>query len=138
MTPEPFVDLLLVRLGREEEKKRVSHLLMTSLQMTEGDALNAVENSPVVLREAVPMAEARDIQKKLYPFIDLLPRIDETTAPPPPPPLKKEPHEEKRNENTEKITSYHDEVEEIIDGDIVGSEYIGSEAVRYIWQTRCR
>jgi hypothetical protein len=119
MTPEPLVDLLLVRLGREEEKKRVSNLLITSLQMTEGDALDAVENSPVVLREAVPMAEARDIQKRLYPFIDLLPRIDETTAPPPPPPVRERDEDSGRGDDK---PSYTDDGP--IDGDLVGSEYI--------------
>ncbi len=121
MAPEPLVDLLLVRLGREEEKRRVSSLLVTSLQMTEEDAGNAVENSPVVLREAVPMDEARDIQKRLYPFIDLLPRIDETTAPPPPLPVREEPEEAMRNARKD-TPSYTDDVAE--DGDIVGSEYI--------------
>lgn len=81
MPQEPLVDLLLVRLGREEEKKRVRTLLVNGLGMSETEADEAVENSPSVLREGIPMVEARDIQKRLYPFIDLLPRIDETTEP---------------------------------------------------------
>jgi hypothetical protein len=121
MAQEPLVDLLLVRLGREEEKERVSNLLVTSLQMTEADAKEAVENSPAVLKEAVPMAEARDIQKKLYPFIDLLPRIDETTAPPPPTPVREVSENSKRDALPEK-SSYSDN-EDIEDGEIVGSDY---------------
>lgn len=74
---EPQVDLLLVRLGGDEEKKKVTRLLVTELDMTVGEAERAVENSPVVLRESVPIGEARIIQKNLYPYIDLLPRLEE-------------------------------------------------------------
>lgn len=73
---ESLVDLLLVRLGREEEKRKVLKLLITSLDLSVSDAENAVNNSPSVIREAVPMGEARAIQKDLYPYIDLLPRLD--------------------------------------------------------------
>jgi len=82
---ESLVDLLLVRLGREEEKRKVLKLLVTSLDLSVSDAENAVNNSPSVIREAVPMSEARIIQKDLYPYIDLLPRFDDeedTKAPP--------------------------------------------------------
>lgn len=77
---EPLVDLLLVRLGGDEEKKKVTRLLVTELDMTVGEAERAVENSPVVLRESVPIGEARIIQKNLYPYIDLLPRLEEEQA----------------------------------------------------------
>ncbi|PIE51710.1 hypothetical protein CSA37_04935 [Candidatus Fermentibacteria bacterium] len=74
---ESLVDLLLVRLGREEEKRKVLKLLVTSLDLSVDEAEKAVESSPSVIREAVPMAEARVIQKDLYPYIDLLPRFDD-------------------------------------------------------------
>lgn len=74
---ESFVDLLLVRLGREEEKRKVLKLLITNLDLSVTEAENAVKDSPSVIREAVPMSEARVIQKDLYPYIDLLPRLDE-------------------------------------------------------------
>lgn len=74
---ESLVDLLLVRLGREEEKRKVLKLLVTSLDLSVSDAEDAVNNSPSVIREAVPMGEARTIQKDLYPYIDLLPRFDD-------------------------------------------------------------
>ena len=45
---ESLVDLLLVRLGREEEKKKVLKLLITSLDLSVTDAENAVNNSPSV------------------------------------------------------------------------------------------
>lgn len=74
---EPLVDLLLVRLGGEEEKKKVTRLLVTELDMTVGEAETAVTSSPVVIRESVSIGEARVIQKNLYPYIDLLPRLEE-------------------------------------------------------------
>ncbi len=77
---EPLVDLLLVRLGGDEEKKKVTRLLVTELDLTVGEAEKAVENSPVVIREAVTIGEARVIQKNLYPYIDLLPRLEEESA----------------------------------------------------------
>lgn len=74
---DSLVDLLLVRLGREEEKRKVLKLLVTSLDLSVSDAEDAVNNSPSVIREAVPMGEARAIQKDLHPYIDLLPRFDD-------------------------------------------------------------
>ena len=74
---DSLVDLLLVRLGREEEKRKVLKLLVTSLDLSVSDAEDAVNNSPSVIREAVPMGEARAIQKDLPPYIDLLPRFDD-------------------------------------------------------------
>ena len=76
---ESLVDLLLVRLGREEEKRKVLKLLISSFDMSVTDAENAVNNSPSIIKEAVPMTEARIIQKDLYPYIDLLPRLEEDT-----------------------------------------------------------
>jgi len=77
---DSFVDLLLVRLGKEEEKKKVLKLLITNLDLSVTEAENAVSNSPSVIKEAVPMNEARVIQKDLYPYIDLLPRLEDETA----------------------------------------------------------
>ncbi len=74
---ESLVDLLLVRLGREEEKRKVLKLLITNLDLSVTEAELAVANSPSVIKEAVPMSEARIVQKDLYPYIDLLPRLDD-------------------------------------------------------------
>ncbi len=74
---DSFVDLLLVRLGREEEKKKVMKLLITNLDLSVKEAEDAVSNSPSVIKEAVSMNEARIIQKDMYPYIDLLPRLEE-------------------------------------------------------------
>ncbi len=78
---DSFVDLLLVRLGKEEEKKKVLKLLIANLDLSVTEAESAVNNSPSVIREAVPMNEARVIQKDLYPYIDLLPRLEDETIP---------------------------------------------------------
>jgi len=123
MAQEPLVDLLLVRLGREEEKKRVRTLLVNGLGMSETEADTAVENSPSVLREAIPMVEARDIQKRLYPFIDLLPRIDETTEPPPSKPeeparegIEEEKEEEAEEDFVSGIAEEHLEFDILVSG----------------------
>ncbi len=42
----------------------------TNLDLSVTEAENAVSNSPSVIKEAVPMSEARIIQKDLYPYID--------------------------------------------------------------------
>ncbi len=73
---EALVDLLLVRLGREEEKQRVLELLVSELHLTREEARSSVDRAPVVLMEAVPMGQARVIQNRLYPFVDLLPRME--------------------------------------------------------------
>lgn len=73
---EALVDLLLVRLGREEEKQRVLELLVSELHMTREEARASVDKAPLVLLEAVPMGRARVIQNRLYPFVDLLPRME--------------------------------------------------------------
>ena len=74
---DSLVDLLLVRLSKEEEKKKVLKLLISNLDLSVTDAEAAVENSPSVIKEAVPMNEARIVQKDLYPYIDLLPRLED-------------------------------------------------------------
>lgn len=73
---EALVDLLLVRLGRKEEKQRVLELLVSELHMTREEARASVDKAPLVLLEAVPMGRARVIQNRLYPFVDLLPRME--------------------------------------------------------------
>jgi hypothetical protein len=109
---EALVDLLLVRLGREEERQRVVELLVNELRMTREQARKAVDSTPTVLMEAVPMGQARVIQNRLYPFVDLLPRMDtvpeETGQPaeeeeaPAPPPRRAQP---KREETESGVTS---------------------------------
>jgi hypothetical protein len=83
---EALVDLLLVRLGREEERQRVVELLVNELRMTREQARKAVDSTPTVLMEAVPMGQARVIQNRLYPFVDLLPRMDSVSEEPEQPP----------------------------------------------------
>ncbi|MCK5785438.1 MAG: hypothetical protein KAH54_02640 [Candidatus Sabulitectum sp.] len=74
---DSLVDLLLVRLGKEDEKKKVLKLLISNLDLSVTDAEAAVKNSPSVIKEAVPMNQARIFQKDLYPYIDLLPRLED-------------------------------------------------------------
>lgn len=69
-----LVDLLLVRLTRAEEKKKVKELLMSELGMSSEEATENVENSPSILSEGVEMEQARILQDRMYPFVDLLPR----------------------------------------------------------------
>lgn len=69
-----LVDLLLVRLSREEEKKKVAELLISELGMSIEEARDNVENSPSILSEGVEMEQARILQDRMYPFVDLLPR----------------------------------------------------------------
>ncbi len=121
---ESLVDLLLVRLGREEEKRKVLKLLITSLDLSVSDAENAVNNSPSVIREAVPMGEARAIQKDLYPYIDLLPRLDSEEAAEEPPveppgedydipedPPEEEESSEEEDEDEEEYDDYDDQTD---------------------------
>jgi hypothetical protein len=49
MTGESLVDLLLVRLSREEEKETVRQLLVSVLGMTEQEAADSVAQTPVLL-----------------------------------------------------------------------------------------
>ena len=76
MSDEGLVDILLVRLGRDEEKERVKSLLMKELGFSEEEAEQAVAKTPNMIRKAVPMGKGRVIQNRLYPYIDLLPRMD--------------------------------------------------------------
>lgn len=111
---ESLVDLLLVRLGREEEKKKVLKLLITSLDLSVTDAENAVNNSPSVIREAVPMSEARVIQKDLYPYIDLLPRFDDEADS-----IKKNTGDHQQvNSETSPVSDNNDETEETASDEI--------------------
>lgn len=95
---EALVDLLLVRLGREEEKQRVLDLLVSELQMGREAARRAVDSAPVVLLESVPMGQARVIQNRLYPFIDLLPRMDSVPEERPAPDARAEEREPEEEE----------------------------------------
>lgn len=74
MYQKKTVDLLLVRLSREEEKKKVINLLKSELGMTQEEAREEVENSPSILKENVDMEQGRILQDRMYPFVDLLPR----------------------------------------------------------------
>ena len=104
MSDEGLVDILLVRLGREEEKERVRNLLMKELGFSQEEADDAVSSTPKMIQKAVPMGKGRVIQNRLYPYIDLLPRMDlvdeepeEEAAPEPAPPAEEsspEPPEE--------------------------------------------
>ena len=74
MTGDPLVDLLLVRLTRDEEKEKVREFLVSELGMSEEEATKASESTPCMLDKPMPMEDARRIQEMIYPFIDLLPR----------------------------------------------------------------
>jgi len=74
MTDGPLVDLLLVRLTRDEEKEKVRGFLVSELGMSDEEARKTVESTPAMLNEPLPMELARGIQEVMYPFIDLLPR----------------------------------------------------------------
>jgi hypothetical protein len=76
MSDEGLVDILLVRLGRDEEKERVKGLLIKELGFSEEEAEKAVAKTPNMIKKAVPMGKGRVIQNRLYPYIDLLPRMD--------------------------------------------------------------
>ncbi len=69
-----MVDLLLVRLTREDEKAKVIDLLMSELGMSREEAKKKVDNSPNVLIEGMEMEQGRIHQDRMYPFVDLLPR----------------------------------------------------------------
>lgn len=104
---EALVDLLLVRLGREEERQRVVELLVNELRMTREQARKAVDSTPTVLMEAVPMGQARVIQNRLYPFVDLLPRMDSVEEEPEqaPPPAVETPSVKVPRQEESRITS---------------------------------
>jgi len=69
-----LVDLLLVRLTRDEEKGKVTELLISELGMSREEAIEKVDNSPCILSEGIDMEQGRIMQNRLYPFLDLLPR----------------------------------------------------------------
>ena len=69
-----MVDLLLVRLTREDEKIKVIDLLMSELGMSREEAREKVDSSPNILTEGVEMEQGRILQDRMYPFVDLLPR----------------------------------------------------------------
>ncbi len=69
-----MVDLLLVRLTREDEKIKVIDLLMSELGMSKEEAREKVDSSPNILNEGVEMEQGRILQDRMYPFVDLLPR----------------------------------------------------------------
>jgi len=75
MTGESLVDLLLVRLSRDEEKAKVCEMLISVLGMTEQEAADSVAQTPVLLSKCLPMEEARVVQERMYPYVDLLPRV---------------------------------------------------------------
>jgi hypothetical protein len=96
MSGQSLVDLLLVRLRKDEEKETVRLMLINTLGMSPEEAAESVASTPVLLSKSMPMEEARVIQEKMYPFIDLLPREyggSASEAVPPPPPKAEEPAE---------------------------------------------
>ncbi|MCD4701799.1 MAG: hypothetical protein K8S24_08090 [Candidatus Aegiribacteria sp.] len=74
MNHNRMVDLLLVRLTREDEKKKVIDLLMSELGMSREEARDKVDNSPNILSEGMEMEQGRILQDRMYPFVDLLPK----------------------------------------------------------------
>lgn len=79
-----MVDLLLVRLSRDDEKQKVIDLLVSELGMTQEQATEKVENSPSILRENVEMEQGRILQDRMYPFVDLLPKYYKSGTEPTP------------------------------------------------------
>lgn len=76
-----LVDLLLVRLSRDDEKQKVVDLLVSELGMTPEEASEKVANSPSILREDVEMEQGRILQDRMYPFVDLLPKYYKSAEP---------------------------------------------------------
>lgn len=74
------VDLLLVRLSRDEEKDKVLEMLMSEMGMSHDEAREKVDNSPSILSEGISMEQARILQNRMYPYIDLLPRSYSTAT----------------------------------------------------------
>ena len=74
MSNNQVVDLLLVRLNREEEKEKVLNMLIIELGMPRDEAREKVETSPNILIEGISMEQARILQNRMYPYVDLLPR----------------------------------------------------------------
>ncbi|MCK4506460.1 MAG: hypothetical protein KAW14_12665, partial [Candidatus Aegiribacteria sp.] len=80
MNNSQVVDLLLVRLSREEEKEKVLEMLISELGMSHDEARERVDNSPSILSEGISMEQARILQNRMYPYIDLLPRSYSTAT----------------------------------------------------------
>ncbi len=77
---QAVVDLLLVRLSREEEKEKVLEMLISELGMSHDEAREKVDNTPNILSEGISMEQARILQNRMYPYVDLLPRTYATTT----------------------------------------------------------
>lgn len=75
MNNTQLVDLLLVRLSREEEKQQVLELLISELGLSIDEARQKVDSSPSILCEGIAMEQGRILQSRMYPFVDILPRI---------------------------------------------------------------
>ncbi len=80
MSNSQVVDLLLVRLSREEEKEKVLGMLISEMGMSHDEARERVDNSPSILSEGISMEQARILQNRMYPYIDLLPRSYSTAT----------------------------------------------------------
>ena len=80
MIDSQAVDLLLVRLSRDEEKEKVIEMLITELGMSRDEAGEKVDNSPNILIEGISMEQARILQNRMYPYVDLLPRSYSTVT----------------------------------------------------------
>ncbi len=80
MSDSQTVDLLLVRLSRDEEKEKVLEMLISELGMSHDEAREKVDNSPNILSEGISMEQARILQNRMYPYIDLLPRSYSTVT----------------------------------------------------------
>ncbi len=106
-----MVDLLLVRLTREDEKIKVIDLLISELGMSQEEAREKVDSSPNILSEGVEMEQGRILQDRMYPFVDLLPRhYDGNSAVPPE--KESEPEETAYELNTEDSTPIEETNEE--------------------------
>ena len=80
MSDSQVVDLLLVRISRDEEKEKVLEMLISEMGMSHDEAREKVDNSPNILSEGISMEQARILQNRMYPYIDLLPRSYSTVT----------------------------------------------------------
>ena len=106
-----MVDLLLVRLTREDEKIKVIDLLMSELGMSREEAREKVDSSPNILTEGVEMEQGRILQDRMYPFVDLLPRHYNGNSAVPAA-KKSEPEEKPYDIITDDFTTIEEEKEE--------------------------
>jgi len=74
MTDRSLVDVLLVRLVRDEEKSKVRQLLIKDAGITEEDAERFVNTTPCMISSGMKIQAARELQNKMSPYIDILPR----------------------------------------------------------------